>query len=225
MYKIVQQKLVSIPQQFLDEMNRESKFDQFKLLWFEELHKMKHTIDVTHGRNALQLNQYQLTPLLQRVGLSADEAVQCDGFVSWFHCFFDPENQQSSESFVNVNSCLRLWMQQPSFKKEFINSNSTLGCHLLCAHISKKGHSNYIPDGKFFLWDEVERFIELQHDHEEMGKTDAVVNVLKEEAKIINMDPIFLARNAHKIVHIMNWLVVTKDPSKLTPFQQALFHF
>jgi hypothetical protein len=85
--------------------------------------------------------------------------------------------------------------------------------------------SKEIPRQKFFSWESTPRFQHLQHNRDETAKVDAVVHVMQASAAHINMDPIFLALNASKIVHIMGWHVDPKDPSKQTPFQLALVRF
>ena len=209
---------VSIPETFCDCMDRECKFTAFTDLFFQQLHKIKQTVNLTGNPSANQLNRFVLEPLLEKAGLSADEAVQCNGFLHWFLSLFGCEDQ--IPSFVNVRSCLQLWMEQPSFKHEFIKPNSVLGLHLLCTLVGKE-----IPAKKFVSWESIPRFHNLHHHKDEIAKVDAVVNVMQASAAQINMDPMYLARNAAQIVHMMGWHVEPSVPTRKTPFQLALVRF
>ena len=204
-----------IPQVFCDLMNMECKFEGFTKLFGAQLQKMKENNLRAGHAGQTQLNQFVITPLLTQAGLSADEAVQCSGFPHWFSTLFHPGAELPS--FVNEGSCLKLWMQQPSFKAEWIDPNSLCGCHLVCALIAR-----HIPEGRYFIWEDIARFKHLQYSRDEMGKVDAVITVMNEAAREINMDPLYLAVNAPCIVSIMKWLTDPSDPTKKTPFQRAL---
>jgi len=208
-----------IPQNFCDVMNMEGKFEKFTNLFFQQLHKIKENNSRAGNAHQTQLNQFVISPLLAQAGLSADEAVQCSGFPHWFSTLFLPGGVQL-QPFVNIGSCLRLWMQQPSFRAEWIDPNSLSGCHLVCAIIAR-----HIPEGRYIKWEDIPRFQQLQYGRDEMGKVDAVMTVMHEAAREINMDPLFLAVNASRIMEILNWLTQALDCTKKTPFQQALDRF